>query len=130
KDKRSAIQELENKFPYPLIVKPSDDGCSSAVKKIKSREELEAFAETIFREIDGFEPENARVLKLKPQEEFPKKQQFLVEVLITKGDARHFLEITGGLLTKSGENDQVIYEVFEPSEALATGEVLSLEEKF
>lgn len=130
KDKQSVIQELENKFPYPLIVKPSDDGCSSAVKKIKSREELEAFAETIFREIDGFDPENAQVLKLKPQEEFPKKQQFLVEELITKGDARHFLEITGGLLTKSGEDDQIIYEVFEPSEALATGEVLSLEEKF
>ena len=129
-DKNSVIQELEAKFPYPLIVKPSDDGCSSAVKKIKSRDELVAFAATMFREIEGFEPENARLLKLKPQEEFPKKQQFLVEELITKGDARHFLEITGGLLTRSDGNDQIIYEVFEPSEALATGEVLSLEEKF
>lgn len=129
-DQKSVIQTLETEFPYPFIVKPSDDGCSSAVKKIKSREELAAFAETIFREIDGFDPENASVLKLKPQEEFPKKQQFLVEELITKGNARHFLEITGGLLTKADDSDQIIYEVFEPSEALATGEVLSLEEKF
>ncbi len=129
-DQHKVIQELENKFSYPLIVKPSDDGCSSAVKKIKSQEELVAFAETMFRTLDSFDPENARILKLKPQEEFPKKQQFLVEELITKGNARHFLEITGGLLTKTSEDDQIIYEVFEPSEALATGEVLSLEEKF
>src|SRR5690606_7075258 len=84
----------------------------------------------MYRTLDGFEPENARILKLKPQEEFPIKQHFLVEELITKGNARHFLEITGGLLTKSDTNGRVVYEVFEPSEALATGEVLSLEEKF
>ncbi|MEQ9306423.1 MAG: D-alanine--D-alanine ligase, partial [Marinoscillum sp.] len=42
----------------------------------------------------------------------------------------HFLEITGGMLTHLDEDGAISYEVFEPSEALASGEVLSLEEKF
>lgn len=130
KNQQQVVQALETKFSYPIIAKPADDGCSSAVKKIKSREELIAFAATMFRATAGFDPESAAVLKLKPQEEFPQKQYFLVEELIAKGDAKHFLEITGGLLTKTDGLGEIIYEVFEPSEALATGEVLSLEEKF
>ena len=58
------------------------------------------------------------------------KFNFLVEELITKKDALHFLEITGGMLTHYDNNGNVIYQVFEPSEALSEGEVLSLEEKF
>ena len=50
--------------------------------------------------------------------------------MITAKEALHFLEITGGLLTHYDDQGQLQYEVFEPSEALATGEVLSLEEKF
>lgn len=130
KDQKQLIQELESKFSYPLIGKPADDGCSSAVKKIKSREELVAFAATMFRETAAFDPEAAAILKLKPQEEFPQKHYFLIEELIVKGNAQYFLEITGGLLTKRNGPDEITYEVFEPSEALATGEVLSLEEKF
>ncbi len=42
----------------------------------------------------------------------------------------HFLEVTGGLLTHYGPDGELQIEVFEASEALATGEVLSLEEKF
>jgi UDP-N-acetylmuramate--alanine ligase len=38
--------------------------------------------------------------------------------------------VTGGLLTKYLPDGRVEYEVFEASEALAVGEVLSLEEKF
>ena len=33
-------------------------------------------------------------------------------------------------MTKFGESGRLEYEVFEPSEALASGEILSLEEKF
>ena len=50
--------------------------------------------------------------------------------MIEANGADHFLEITGGMLTHLSENGELIYEVFEPSEALASGEVLSLEEKF
>ncbi|MBP6413780.1 MAG: D-alanine--D-alanine ligase, partial [Bacteroidia bacterium] len=65
-----------------------------------------------------------------PKEEFPLKTEFLVEELISKNGAQHFLEITGGMLTHFDKEGNVSYEVFEPSEALSEGEVLSLEEKF
>ena len=58
------------------------------------------------------------------------KEAFLVEELISKGEAARFLEVTGGLLTVRDAEGRMHYEVFEPSEALAGGEVLSLEEKF
>src|SRR5690606_26581211 len=50
--------------------------------------------------------------------------------LISPNGAKHFLEITGGLLTRRNPDGSISYEVFEASEALASGEVLSLEEKF
>jgi UDP-N-acetylmuramate--alanine ligase len=129
-DKEAFYRNIENAFHYPIIAKPADDGCSSAVKKIKNRRELEAFSELMFRETEVLTPEPATVLALGFKEEFPQKDAFLVETLISKEDGTHFLEVTGGLLTRYLPNGQVEYEVFEASEALAVGEVLSLEEKF
>ena len=53
----------------------------------------------------------------------------MVEKFVEKGNAVHFLEVTGGIMThyKAGK---LTYETFEPSETLAEGEILSLEEKF
>ncbi|GAB2540289.1 D-alanine--D-alanine ligase family protein [Rufibacter soli] len=124
------FQQIEQSFAYPFIAKPADDGCSSAVKKIKNREELEAFAELIFRNSIEIPENPARVLKLSFKEEVPLKGYFLIENLISKEGAKHFLEITGGLLTSYGPDGRTQYEIFEASEALAEGEVLSLEEKF
>lgn len=122
--------EIEEHFEYPFIAKPADDGCSSAVKKIKDRRELEAFCELMFRK-EEFKPEiPSKVLNLKPNEEFPQKSGFLIETLIGPKDSAHFLEITGGMITRLDEAGKRTYEVFEPSETLASGEVLSLEEKF
>ena len=116
---------------FPLIAKPVDDGCSSAVKKIKSEDEFIAFAKLIFRDQNELLDSMAsQTLHVKPKEEFPAKTQFLVESLIDADGAETFLEITGGLLTHQREDGQVVYEVFEASEALSEGEVLSLEEKF
>lgn len=129
-NKEQIIHGIEEKLNYPLIAKPADDGCSSAVKKIKNRQELEAFAGMMFRPEAEFIEELANILHLKRNEEFPQKTFFLLEELIEKKDAKHFLEITGGLLTHFDSNGQITYEIFEPSEALASGEVLSLEEKF
>lgn len=117
-------------FKLPVIAKPVDDGCSSAVKKLKNKEELLAYAALIYRSQEELMDGPAQVLKLKPKEEFPQKPVFLVEEFIEKGDATFFLEVTGGMLTRINEKGEVIYEVFEPSESLAEGEVLSLEEKF
>jgi D-alanine-D-alanine ligase len=128
-DRELILGKIE-KMGYPLIAKPADDGCSSAVKKIKNREAFEAFAKLIFRKSDVFDDEAVRVLKIKDKEEFPIKRAFLVEKLIEANGAQTFLEITGGMLTHFDEQGNVFYELFEASEALAEGEVLSLEEKF
>lgn len=121
---------IENKFSYPFIAKPHDDGCSAAVKVIRSRAQLAAYTQLIFRENAELGSSESAVLKLQPKEEFPQKQQFLAETLIQPdADTRLFMEITGGMLVK-GNDKQRDFEVFEPSETLANAEVLSLEEKF
>jgi D-alanine-D-alanine ligase len=114
---------------YPLIAKPADDGCSSAVKKIKTREDLINYAEGVFRPSELMEADLADKLGLKPKEEFPMKAYFLIEKFVEKGAAKHFLEVTGGLITHL-KGSKLNYEMFEPSETLAEGEILSLEEKF
>jgi UDP-N-acetylmuramate--alanine ligase len=131
KEKQQEIlAQVEKNISYPLIAKPVDDGCSSAVKKIKSRKDLEAFASLIFRAELPLIELDANQLKVKSNEEFPQKNEFLIEELISANGAAHFLEITGGMLTRYNSNNQLEYEIFEASETLAEGEVLSLEEKF
>ncbi len=125
-----AVERIRSKIKIPLIAKPVDDGCSSAVRKIKTVEELEAFAKLIFRKKEELDPQASQLLNIRPKEEFPVKKVFLAEELIAKKGARHFLEITGGMVTKFNPQGQLEYEVFEASEALSEGEVLSLEEKF
>lgn len=131
KSKRAEIEKvLAEKIKYPLIAKPVDDGCSSAVKKIRTFSEFEAFAQLMFRQSETLDAKASEVLHIKPKEEFPRKNVILVEELISKQDAKHFLEITGGMLTRYNEKGEIEYEVFEASEALSGGDVLSLEEKF
>ncbi len=124
------VSEIEDNFDYPIIAKPADDGCSSGVKKIHNREELEAFATLSFRNTSTLSEDEAKFLQIQENEEFPAKSYILIEEMIQKGNASHFLEITGGLITSYNEQGELQYEMFEPSEALATGDVLSLEEKF
>lgn len=117
-------------FSYPFIAKPVDDGCSSAVRIIRNSGQLHAFAELIFRKHEELTPEAATILNIKPKEEFPQKSAFLIEELIGPGEAERFLEVTGGLITRYNEHGELEYEMFEASEALSEGDVLSLEEKF
>jgi UDP-N-acetylmuramate--alanine ligase len=131
KNKKEELKKvLQNDYKYPFIAKPVDDGCSSAVKKIKTTEEFDAFATLMFRSGEELDTKAAETLHIKPKEEFPQKQMILVEELISKNGAKHFLEITGGMLTKFNSKGELEYEVFEASEALAEGDILSLEEKF
>lgn len=125
------ISQIIKQLELPLIAKPVDDGCSSAVKKINTKEELEAYLQLIFRSDAGeFDKSAVAVLKLRDKEEFPVKDQVLLETFTSAGDAKHFMEITGGMLSHIDEKGNRTMEVFEPSEALAGGEILSLEEKF
>jgi UDP-N-acetylmuramate--alanine ligase len=131
KDADALKNQLKSDFGFPLIAKPVDDGCSSAVRKINNESELDAFARLIFRDKNTpLEAEAMQLLSIRPNEEFPAKQQMLIEELISKNGAGHFLEITGGLLTRYNQKGEIEYEVFEASEALSEGAVLSLEEKF
>jgi D-alanine-D-alanine ligase len=123
------VVDVAEEMGYPMIAKPADEGCSSAVKKIHNKLDLLAYMRATFRKDVDVDIEHARVLKLEPKEEFPQNDFFLLENFIDAKGADHFLEITGGLLT-SYEDDKIAYEVFEASEALADGEVLSLAEKF
>ncbi|MBA3648252.1 MAG: D-alanine--D-alanine ligase [Chitinophagales bacterium] len=136
-NKSQFYTDIENKFlqtapnsSYPVICKPVDDGCSSAVKKINSREELDSFCQLIFRDHQELPAKYVDSLHMKPGEEFPLKQQLLVEDLITANGAKKFLEITCGMVTKINVDGELIFEIFEPSEALAGDAILSLEEKF
>ncbi|MFM7078607.1 MAG: D-alanine--D-alanine ligase, partial [Bacteroidota bacterium] len=117
-------------FNFPFIAKPVDDGCSSAVKIIRDSGQLHAYCDLIFRNSDALVDAAAALLKIKHNEEFPRKERFLVEELVTSGGAARFLEVTGGLMTNYNASGEIEYEVFEASEALSEGDVLSLEEKF
>lgn len=123
------VAELEERFTYPFIGKPVDDGCSSAVKVIRNRASLEAFAAALYRDQEEVPEALRTILDLRPKEEFPRKENILFETLISREGTAHFLEVTGGLVTH-WKDGQWVYEVFEPSEALAGSDILSLEEKF
>jgi UDP-N-acetylmuramate--alanine ligase len=129
KDREAALEKVVDQLRYPLIAKPVDDGCSSAVMVIREPQQLGWYLDMLFRPEGEERPDLRAQLNLSPREEFPHKDVALLEDLITADGAVHFLEITGGLLTHY-QDGELRYEIFEPSEALAGGEVLSLEEKF
>ncbi|MFM1746094.1 MAG: hypothetical protein RLZZ630_2031 [Bacteroidota bacterium] len=124
------MDSILQEFSFPFIAKPVDDGCSSAVKIIRSNEQLDAYIRLTFRSAAEMDARLCDVLRIKPKEEFPMKANILIEELIGANDAPRFIEITGGMLTSLNETGQRTYEVFEASEALTEGDVLSLEEKF
>ena len=128
---RGFLQRVEDRFGYPIIAKPVDDGCSSAVLLLRNRDQLAAYCQLTFQPGGEAEQQARRTLKIGDNEEWPLgKSTILFESPITAEDAPKFLEITGGMLTHYEADGSLRYEVFEPSEALAGGEILSLEEKF
>ncbi|MBI1221469.1 MAG: D-alanine--D-alanine ligase [Bacteroidetes bacterium] len=129
-DREVVLRKIKETCGYPLIAKPADDGCSSAVKKIDSEEALSHFANLMFRATDTLDSLSASFLNIDPKEEIPRKNYFLAEELIDAHGAAHFLEITGGLLTHRKADGTISYEIFEASESLAEKGILSLAEKF
>jgi UDP-N-acetylmuramate--alanine ligase len=124
------LAELETDFRYPLIAKPFDEGCSSAVLKIRNRTQLEAYLEAAFRAQSNLNDAQLSTLNLKPTDEFPRKESVLIEELIEAKTGQRLMEITVGLLTSYDFTGKLNYQVFEPSETPSNAEVLSLEEKF
>lgn len=126
----SLSESICKEFGLPLIAKPADDGCSAAVRKIKSAAELHAFMEVIFRETTTIDPSLCETLHIRSTDEMPRKTELLIEQFIDRAGADRFLEVTGGMVTHWDTHGNLVYEVFEPSESLAESEILSLEEKF
>lgn len=123
------LDTVFSRFSLPLVAKPVDDGCSSAVRIIRDRSQLTDYLETLFRDSEELSEKDRHKLHLQAGEEFPQKEEALLESLIDANGALQFMEVTVGLRTFYHGGD-LQYEVFEPSEALASGEILSLEEKF
>jgi D-alanine-D-alanine ligase len=115
---------------WPMIAKPLDDGCSTAVYRLTCREELEAYAQLTFREDDQWPMEAASLLKVPGSEWFNRSKAFLLEEFISERENEYFLEITGAMLVASKPGGHRDFEVFEPSESIAGEGILSLEEKF
>jgi D-alanine-D-alanine ligase len=130
RDSAAIESDLIQRFGLPLIAKPADDGCSAAVRKVKSAQELHDFMRVIFRDGGSANEEMRAALQLTANEEFPFKEELLIEKFVEKGNAIKFLEVTGGMLTNREADGSLKYEIFEPSESLAETEILSLEEKF
>jgi D-alanine-D-alanine ligase len=129
RDAAAALTAAEQALGYPMIAKPADEGCSSAVKKITTRAQLEAFARAMFRTTPQVGAAEAELLRVGPTDEFPIKTEVLLEELVSAQGAR-LIEVTVGVLTERGGDGRLRYTALEPSETLAAGEVLSLEEKF
>lgn len=127
-NRHSLVEQIERKLGFPLIAKPVDDGCSTAVLKLHTRHQLELYAHLTFREDDEEEKATQllEVLGLPPDAEFPAREQFLVEELVRRRPGDDFLEeITVGLISQAQG-----YRVFVPSQVVRHGAVLTLEEKF
>ena len=96
-NKDAFYRRVEEKFEYPLIAKPVDDGCSSAVKLLRTRAELAAYCQLTFQPGGKQEEQARRALRLGEKEEWPLgKGTILFESAITAEGAEKFLEITGG----------------------------------
>ena len=76
KDTKALFKKLKDKLGVPFIAKPIDDGCSSAVRKIDTLQEFEAFVKLIFRSEEAKDTKAAQILKIKSNEEFPQKAGF------------------------------------------------------
>ena len=124
------LDAVEQLAPYPLIAKPSDEGCSSAVLKIRNREQLKTYLQAAFRAEETLSDSLQAALHLRPTDPFPAKDQVLVEELVQARAGQRLMEITVGLVTRLDAAGRLIREIFEPSETPSQSEVLSLEEKF
>jgi len=129
-DPKLVFQTVEATLGLPMILKPSDDGCSSAVIKIRSKEVFHAYCRLSFRESEEINLADAQIMGLRQGEEFPSRQIILAESLIQREEGEFMIEVTVGLYTERLTDGTLNYHILEPSETLAADGILSLEEKF
>jgi D-alanine-D-alanine ligase len=131
--KRSPLPEIlddvERLLGYPVVAKPQDEGCSSAVVKINDRNELETYLRGTFRESPELDASIRQALGLAVGAPFPAKDTALIEEYVGPKPGWMVKEVTVGFYTQTTAHG-VEYRVFPPSETPSAGSVLSLEEKF
>ncbi len=130
KKKSSMWQQAEERFTYPMVAKPVDEGCSAAVCKLYTQKDLMAYAMATFEEPSPAHTEALQQLKVADTSSFSQKDVFLLEQCVEAAGAARFLEVSIGLLSNLQDDKHATYEVFPPSEVLVRSEILSLEEKF
>ncbi len=128
---------ISNKFKTPLIVKPRSDGCSAGVLRIENKEQFIKVA-SFLKENISYIPEKA-IHDYHPQIELPKEKltEILVEEFIATDIVKlydleinwqtnnNYIEVTVGVL---GDKNSI--RALNPSQTIASQEILSLEEKF
>lgn len=125
-----SLQRIESQLNYPFIAKPLDEAGSHGVKLLRSRAELEAYTRMLFRPQGEEGREARRVLDLKGQAPFPRKEAALFEEqIVAKGGGR-FMEINGTLLGRASADGTPSFEWIGLSAMRPAGEVLSLDEKY
>jgi D-alanine-D-alanine ligase len=127
----AVLEEACERFGLPLIAKPVDDGCSSAVAKIKTREQLADYLNLLFY----LYPSQTRALRerlgINPAEEFPFRDSVLIERFIgLEPGYQRIVEVTVGVRQWYDDTGRPVYQAFAPSETVALESILSLEEKF
>lgn len=115
-DRLTVLEQIRDYLQYPVIAKPVNDGCSTGVKKIDNEADLIKYL------CDASPVRGVMEIDL--------EKEFIVEEFLCKRQEKKFLEVTCGFLTKYSPDGSVAYEIFPPSETLAGGDILTLEEKF
>lgn len=127
-------EDVEFDFSKKVVAKPNDDGCSTGVVILESREMFDKYRKMV--KVGGVAPQNT-FYKQSERITMSKCDKFLLEEYIEVDDIKirnkelyhepkyGWLELTVGVTENSGK-----YKSFEPSITVAENSVLSLEEKF
>lgn len=120
-NKFKILQDIEQKFKFPFVIKPVDDGSSVGVFIVDNFKTLENYLDATFL-LEKFEEFKNLTIEY--------HKQILIEDLITSNGTKRFLEVTGGFLAHKKDDGSIEYEMFSPSESIAANQILSMEEKF
>jgi D-alanine-D-alanine ligase len=109
---QACLQKVENRFSYPLIVKPNDHECGFGVRILRSHAELEAYFRLLFRATTAEGMEYRRILRLKTKEEFPMRDEVLCEAIVNPQSNRNILEVCAPVFIQVGEDGVFQLELF------------------
>ncbi|PWU06882.1 MAG: hypothetical protein C5B43_01090, partial [Verrucomicrobia bacterium] len=124
-----------------LIIKPRNDGCSAGIVKLSSALDLKTYLYFLKQQLPSIpshtftdQPEIVE-LSLNPNAHFIFEPYIKTDAIYIEDNCIHYtpqsgwLELTVGVLEKGGEGGPG-YHSLNPSITIASGSILSLEEKF